>query len=337
MKKQMNAYEITCDGGIETLRSNQREIPSLTPNSVLVKIRANSINYRDLMTIKDPVSRAITFPRIPNSDGSGEVIAVGENVSEFKTGDRVVGAFFESWESGNITQGAMTSARGGAAEGLLCEYAVSPECGLVLVPDHLSFMEASTLPCAGVTAWHALVEKGCVKAGDTVLIIGTGGVSLFALQFAILHGAKVILVSSSDEKIRSAKKLGAWEGINYSQTKDWHNAVCELTAGGVDHVVETGGPGTLPQSIEATRLGGHIWLIGVLTQGQMDPINIMRKSIHVQGIYVGHRSMFKSMNSAIAANKLHPVIFESFGYAMAKQAYLLMESATHFGKIVIDM
>jgi NADPH:quinone reductase-like Zn-dependent oxidoreductase len=274
------------------------------------------------------------------SDGAGEVVAVGEGVTRVKVGDRVAGIFFQDWIAGALTKEKMNSALGGAINGLLTEYAVLSQDGLVLLPDHLSYEEGATLPCAAVTAWHALVTKGSVTAGETVLVLGTGGVSIFALQFAKLHGARVIVTSSSDAKLERAKELGASEVINYKSTPNWEERVYELTArNGVDHVVEVGGAGTLEKSIRAVRVGGRISLIGVLTggAGEVNPMPVLMKSLTVQGIYVGSREMFEAMNQAIALHQLKPVIDRIFPLTEAQEAYRYMKSAAHFGKIVIQV
>ena len=232
----------------------------------------------------------------------------------------------------------MASALGGPIDGLLAELAVLEEDGLVPVPEHLRFEEAATLPCAALTAWHILVEMGRMKAGDTVLILGTGGVSIFALKFARLQGARAIVTSSSDEKLARATELGAWRTINYRANPDWQQAVTELTGGrGADIVAEVGGPGTLEKSIEAVRVGGSIGLVGVLTGGQIDPTSVMRKSVRLQGIYVGSRAMFETMNRAIAAHRLEPMIDRRFAFDEAPAAYHHMQAAGHFGKIVIGI
>jgi len=212
------------------------------------------------------------------------------------------------------------------------------ERGLVHLPPHLSFEEAATLPCAALTAWHALIEKGRLKAGETVLLIGTGGVSIFALQFAVLHGARAIVISSSDAKLERARSMGAWQTVNYRTTAEWQQAALDLTDGvGVDHVVEVGGAGTLERSIAATRVAGHVALIGVLTGGQVNPTAIMRKSLRMHGIYVGSRAMFEAMNRAIGAAELRPIIDRSFGFDEARAAYHHMQAAGHFGKIVVTL
>ncbi len=334
----MRAYEINSDGGIEALALMERPDPRPGPCEVLVRVRASSVNYRDLSTVEDPVSRNLAYPRIPNSDGAGEVVEVGEAVTRFKPGDRVAATFFQRWIDGEITQDAMASALGGALDGMLAEYVVLHQDGLASVPEHLSDLEAATLPCAALTAWNSLVERGNVKSGDTVLLLGTGGVSIFALQFATLLGARVIITSSSDEKLSHAKSLGAWETINYRQTPDWDQAVLDLTAGrGVDHSVEVGGAGTLAKSVAATRVAGSIGLIGVLTHGELNPTLIMRKSIRLQGIYVGSRRMFEDMNRAIAQHRLRPVIYRTYPFEEGREAYRAMRQAQHFGKLVIEI
>ncbi len=334
----MRAYEINSDNGIDALALTERPDPRPGPDEVLVRVRASSVNYRDLSTIEDPVSRNLPYPRIPNSDGVGEVIEVGDRVARFKPGDRVAATFFQRWIDGQITQDAMASALGGALDGMLAESVVLHHNGLVSVPDYLSDLEASTLPCAALTAWNSLVEQGKVKAGDTVLLLGTGGVSIFALQFANLLGARAIITSSSNDKLARAKSLGAWQTINYRDTPDWEQAVLDLTGGrGVDHTVEVGGAGTLKKSVVATRVAGCIGLIGVLTHGELNPTLIMRKSIRLQGIYVGSRRMFEDMNRAISQHQLRPVIHCAYPFEEAREAYHAMRKAQHFGKLVIQI
>ena len=334
----MRAYEITSAEGIDALSLGERSQPEPGPGQVLLRLRASSINYRDLLNILDPPARGIAYPRVPNSDGAGEVVEIGPGVTRFAAGDRVAGCFFQRWPAGGITAEAMASALGGALDGLLTEYAVLEEDGLVAIPEHLSFEEAATLPCAALTAWHILVEMGGLKAGDTVLTLGTGGVSIFALQFAAQQGARVIVTSSSDDKLARARELGAWQTVNYRSTPDWEQAVLELTGGrGADLVVEVGGAGTLEKSIQAVRVGGRIGLVGVLTGGRIDPTSVMRKSIRLQGIYVGSREMFEAMNRAIAAGGLKPVLDRTFTFEDARAAYHRMQSGSHFGKIVITI
>lgn len=334
----MRAYEINSDSGIDALALTERPDPQPGPEEVLVRVRASSVNYRDLSTIEDPVSRNLPYPRIPNSDGAGEVAEVGDRVTRFKPGDRVAATFFQRWIDGPITQEAMASALGGALDGMLAECVVLHQDGLVSVPNHLSDLEASTLPCAALTAWNSVAEQAKVKAGDTVLLLGTGGVSIFALQFANLMGARAIITSSSNDKLAQATSLGAWQTINYHETPDWEQVVLDLTNGrGVDHTVEVGGAGTLQKSVAATRVAGCIGLIGVLTHGEINPTLIMRKSIRLQGIYVGSRRMFEDMNRAIDQHRLRPVIHRSFPFEQAREAYHAMRKAQHFGKLVVEL
>ncbi|MEX1034743.1 MAG: NAD(P)-dependent alcohol dehydrogenase [Sneathiella sp.] len=334
----MKAWVIKGEGGIDSLDLIERDIPKPGPGEILVRLRANSINYRDLSTIKNARARGIAEPRIPNSDGAGIVEEVGDGVDIFKAGDRVVGTFFQNWLSGPIHDEAMASALGGPIDGLLCEYAILKEEGALPIPDNLSFEEAATLPCAGLTAWNCLIEAGQARAGQTVLLLGTGGVSIFAQQITKATGIRTILTSSSDEKLDHAKQLGAKEVVNYREHPDWDKRVMEMTEGrGVDLVVEVGGAGTLEKSIASVRLGGRISLVGVLTGGQIDPTSIMRKSITLQGIYVGPRDMFARLNAALLHNDIHPVVDATVDFRDAKDAYRMMENAGHFGKIVIKI
>ena len=334
----MQAWQIQSTEGIEGLKQTALSLPDPGPGEVRIRLRANSVNYRDLSVVSDPAARGIALPRIPNSDGAGEVLAVGMGVTDFAPGDRVAGCFFQNWIDGPCTAEAMASALGGELDGVLAEEANLKAGGLVKIPDHLSFAEAATLPCAALTAWRALVEVGRLKAGDTVLLLGTGGVSIFALQFATLMGARVIITSSSDEKLARARELGAWQTVNYRTTPDWEKPVLEMTGGrGVDLTVEVGGAGTLEKSIAATRIAGTIGFIGVLAGGQVNPRPIMSKSLTVQGIYVGSRNLFRDMNRAIAASGLRPVIDRTFGFDEAPEAYRAMRSAGHFGKLVIEI
>jgi NADPH:quinone reductase-like Zn-dependent oxidoreductase len=266
------------------------------------------------------------------------VTVVGAGVAGLKVGDRVASCFFQRWDDGQCSAAAMASALGGALDGVLAEEVVLRADGVVPVPDHLTFAEAATLPCAALTAWNAIVECGRVKAGDWVLLLGTGGVSIFALQFARMMGARTVITSSSDAKLERARGLGATATVNYRTHHSWEDAVLAATDGqGVDLTVEVGGAGTLPRSIAATRIAGTIALIGVLAGGHIDPAQFMRKSIRIQGIYVGSRRMFADMNRAIAAHRLHPVIDRNFHFAEAREAYRHMEAAGHFGKLVIEV
>lgn len=332
----MRAWRISTGGGIDALECAEMAGREPGPGEVRVRVRASSINYRDLATVLDPAARKLVLPRVPNSDAAGEVTAVGPGVQDVAVGDRVASCFFQDWEDGPCSDRAMASALGGALDGVLAEEIVLSARGVVPVPGELGFEEAATLPCAALTAWNALVDTARVKAGDTVLLLGTGGVSVFALQFACLLGARVIITSSSDYKLARARAMGAWQTVNYAAYPDWENRVLELTGGrGVDAVVEVGGAGTLERSIAATRVAGTIALIGVLTGGQINPVMIMRKSIRLQGIYVGPRRMFRDMSRAIAFHGLKPVIHETFPFDRAPEAFHAMAGASHFGKLVV--
>jgi NADPH:quinone reductase-like Zn-dependent oxidoreductase len=334
----MKVYEIQ-GSDIDALKLADRPDPKPSYGQVVVRVHASSLNYRDLLVLAGSYGAGSQSNVIPLSDGAGEVVAIGEGVTRFKVGDRVAGSFFQTWLSGGLTRQSMKSALGGSINGMLAEYVVLHQDGLVLLPAHLSYEEGATLPCAAVTAWHGLVTKGNLAAGETVLLLGTGGVSIFALQFAKLHGARVIITSSSDAKLERAKDLGADVMINYRTMPDWEKRVFELTDRvGVDHVVEVGGAGTLPKSLQAVRIGGRISLIGVLSgsSGEVNPMSILMRSLTVQGIYVGSRDMFEGMNRAIALHQLQPVIDRTFSFADAPDAYRYLKSAAHVGKVVIQ-
>lgn len=336
----MKAFEITGTGGIESLRIADRPERQPGPGEVAVRMRGSSVNYRDLGNVLDPQGRGIQTPFIPNSDGAGDVEAVGPGVTRFSPGDKVITCFMQHWIDGTMTRAATDSALGGALEGVLCERAILHEDGLVHLPEHLTYEEGATLTCAGLTAWQAVVDIGNVKAGDTVLLLGTGGVSIFALQFAKLNGAQVIITSSSDEKLARTRALGADETINYSTHPDWDKKVMEITGGrGADQVVEVGGIGTLQKSAQSLAFGGTITMIGGLTgrNGDFTTQTLTRKAGSLHGIYVGNRSMFEAMNRAIAHHRLHPVIDSVYKFENAPAAYSAMQAAGHFGKLAISI
>lgn len=335
----MNAWQITSAGGIDALSATTRPVEQPAHGQILVRVRAVSLNYRDLLHVLGYADQD-RWPLVPCSDGAGDVVAVGAGVTRFKVGDKVAGTFFQRWVSGNVSPAVMESALGGRQQGMLAEHVILSEEGAVAIPAGWSYAQASTLPCAALTAWHALVTKGRVRAGETVLVLGTGGVSLFALQIAKMHGARVILTSSSDDKLARARAMGADETINYRQFSDWEQRVLELTGGlGVDHVVEVGGAGTFEKSCASARFGGNVWLIGVLTgfESTINPISVLFKSLSVQGIYVGSRDMFDAMNAAFSANELKPVIDREFAFAEAPAAFHYMQAAGHFGKIIVEL
>lgn len=324
--------------GLENLTLAERPTPTPGPREVLLKIHAVSLNYRELLFAWGLYNPNPTLPAIPCSDAAGEVVAVGAEVTRWKVGDRVTPIFMQGWlEGGPKAEYRKTALGGGDIDGTLAEYGTFHEDALVAIPEGYSYEEAATLPCAAVTAWNAVVNVGNIKAGDTVLTLGSGGVSVFALQFAKMHGARVIATSSSDEKRARLEELGADATINYKTTPDWENEVLALTNGnGVDNVVEVGGAGTIAKSIAAARVGGTVSVIGVLTQGEgLNPVLTLMKSLRVQGIFVGSRAMFEAMNRAIEVNGLRPVIDRTFGFDEAPAPFEYLKSGSHFGKIVI--
>ncbi len=337
----MKGYEIQ-KFGIDELALVEKDVPKPRGGEVLVKFSAFSINHRDLMMVEGNYNPRLRFPAIPFSDAAGEVVEIGEGVTRWKTGDRVMPIFMQKWIGGEIDKDKAKSAIGGGNknwDGVLSEFGTFNQEGLVKIPEHLSFEEAATLPCAGVTAWNALAVSGRLKAGDTVVTLGTGGVSVFALQLAKMFGAEVISTSSSDEKLERMAKLGSGHTINYREREDWDKAILEMTDGkGVDHVVEVGGAGTLGRSISAAKIGGHIALIGALDSGgEFSPVSVLMKAIRVQGIFVGSRSYFEELNTAVSVNRLKPVIDKVFDLKETREALKYMKSGSHFGKIVIKV
>lgn len=335
----MRAYEVREPTGLDGLVLNrERQNPSPGPGQIVVRIRAAALNYRDQGVVKGAYGYT-KFPVIPLSDGAGEVAAVGPGVTQFKPGDRVASTFFVNWTAGRIPADASRNSLGGMVDGVLAEFAALSETGAIKIPDSLSFVEAATLPCAALTAWNALIETGRIKPGESVLVLGTGGVACFALGFAKMHGARVFITSSSDEKLARAKALGADLTVNYARQPEWDKEILELTGGaGVDHVLEVGGPGTLEKSMNAVRPGGSIYVIGALSgAGSINPRMINRKSLRLQGIHVGSHEMFERMNEAIAARGFKPVIDRTFAFDDAKAAYLHQRGGDHFGKVVIAL
>jgi NADPH:quinone reductase-like Zn-dependent oxidoreductase len=338
----VRAWRLSDSFGIDRLELEDRPDPVLGHGDVRLRVNAVSFNYRDVLMVEHGIApRGVALPLQPCSDAAGEVVEIGPGVSRVKVGDRVASTVFQRWLDGDTLQPAdYGSVLGGGLDGVLSDHVVLNEEGLVHVPGHLSDEEASTLPCAAVTAWHALVTRGRVRAGETILVQGTGGVSIFALQFGLLAGARVIATSSSDEKLERARALGAWGTINYVTTPDWAERVLELTEGtGVDHVVEVGGPGTTDQSIKATRPGGIVSLVGVLTGlgTRVDPHPIAVKGLRVRGIRVGSRAVFEDMNRAIAVSGLKPVIDRVFPFDQAREGLRHLQGATHVGKVVISV
>jgi NADPH:quinone reductase-like Zn-dependent oxidoreductase len=326
--------------GLDNLEIATLPDPQPQRGEVLVKVHGVSLNYRDLMVVLGKYNPKMRLPRIPASDGAGEVIAIGEGVTRVKVGDRVAGIFMQNWIDGPPDAAKVRSALGGDLDGMLAEQVVLREEGIVPFPDHLSFDEAATLPCAAVTAWNAVVHAGRVKTGDTVVIQGTGGVSIFALQFAKLLGARVLGTSGSDEKLQRARQFGLDASVNYRSQPDWDKWVMEETGGrGADLVVEVGGSGTFARSLRAVRIGGVVAQIGVLTQSA-DNIEIpllLHKQVNLRGIYVGSRADFEEMNRAIALHRLKPMVDQTFSFERMPDALRRMQSGAHFGKLVVQL
>ncbi len=334
----MRLYRFGKLGSLDALQLQEAASPQPSAGQVAVRIRACSLNHRDLNIVSgNYTSVAIKPAAIPLSDGAGEVSAVGAGVTRWKVGDRVAPIFTQRWLGGDLLPEYIPSALGGPCDGVLAESIVLSEEGLVRIPAHLSFEQAATLPCAGVTAWHAAMVKGGLKPGDTLVTLGTGGVSLFSAQFALLAGARVIATTGSEEKVARLRKLGVTEIINYRTTPDWDVRVRELTGGrGADLVVEVGGPGSVARSIAAIRYCGHISVVGNLAgKATIDPGTLFAKRASMCGIQVGSRDMFEAMNRAIEVAKLEPVIDRVFEFTEARAAYEYLEGGKHFGKIVI--
>jgi NADPH:quinone reductase-like Zn-dependent oxidoreductase len=336
----LKCYELQGPHGIDGLALVDKPVPEPGENEVLVRLKAATLNYRDLLTVKGGYGSRQKFPLVPVSDGAGVVERVGPGVREFAAGDRVIGSFFESWIGGEPSEAKMRSALGGSVDGVLSEYRIFPKHALVRTPEHLNDIEAAALPCAGLTAWSAVVKLGGLKPGQAVLTQGTGGVSLFALQFAKMCGARVIATSSSDAKIERLKQLGADHTLNYKATPDWGKKAREWSGHGVDLVVEVGGVGTLNESIRATRIGGTIAFIGVLAGPPPSdlrlPLMVMQQQ-RLQGVTVGSVEDLQAMANAIAVHRMKPVVDKTFSFDQVKQAFAHMESGAHFGKVAIEI
>ena len=333
---------IVKEPGLENLEVVERPDPEPGPGEVLVRMRAATLNYRDMLTVEGGYgSKQRTVDFIPLSDGAGEVAAVGVGVTRFKPGDRVIGNFFQEWLAGEPDQNNMKSGLGGVLDGVASELRVFPEYGVCLTPGHLTDGEAAALPCAGLTAWSAVIDQGHTTPGDIVLTQGTGGVSVLAVQFAKLAGAEVIATSSSDEKLERVRALGADHTINYVETPEWARPARDISNGrGVDLVVEVGGAGTLDQSIKSVRPGGAICLIGVLSGSNHEfrlPLVVTRK-IRMEGVTCGNREQFEAMLRAIDQHKLRPALDDQvFGLDDLPAAFAHMRDGRHFGKIVVEI
>jgi NADPH:quinone reductase-like Zn-dependent oxidoreductase len=318
-----------------------RQLPDQPPpGKVRVQLKNVSLNYRDLVAWQNLANRNVQG-RVPCSDGAGAVISVADDVKDWTLGDRVAGCFFQTWLSGPFDMVHHKNDLGGTLDGMLQTYIDLPASGLVRIPDSMTFQQAATLPCAALTAWYSLVVRGGLRSDQTILCIGTGGVSLFAMQIASAMGAHAIVLSSQDSKRERAKELGAWQTINYRSHPDWSQQVLEMTDGkGVDHVVEVGGPGTLEQSMKSVAAGGHIALIGVLTgfgAPSTSLFPLLAKNITLNGIYVGSRADFCEMNRFLDKHRIEPIIDRGFPFEGSPQAFEYLRSAQHFGKVVIDV
>lgn len=334
----MKVFTIQNTFSLDSLLPEERERPGPGPGEVLLEMKAASLNFRDYLMVTGSYNPRQPLPLIPCSDGVGVVAEVGEGVGRVAVGDRVATLFAPTWLSGEPDRAKIRTTLGGPLDGTLAEYLVLSQEAVVPVPEHLTHAEAATLTCAGLTAWSALVTHGGVKAGDTVLVQGTGGVSLFALQFARLLGARVIVTSSKDEKLDRVKELGAWKCINYVDDPGWGKTAKKLAGSGVDHVVEVGGAGTLAQSCRAVRIGGHISLIGVLAgaEVQMQLTSIFMQHVRVQGIFVGHREGFEAMNRAVGQHRLRPIVDRVFPFDETREAFIYLAAGRHMGKVCIE-
>lgn len=335
----MKTYRLEKTGSLDNLSLNQEADPTPGAHDVVIRVRANALNYRDLMVMGGSY-RVPPKPRvIPLSDGAGEIVAVGAAVKRLKIGDRVAGAFFQGWMGGHIAAEHLSTDMGGSIDGMLSEFVVLNEQGVVKIPAHLSFEEAATLPCAAVTAWCCLTDQRQLMPGDTVLTLGSGGVSVFAIQFARMFGARVIATTSSDAKADKLRALGSHEIINYTTHPEWDKEVMRLTGRrGADFVVEVGGPGTLACSLKSAAIGGHVVQVGILggVGQQLDPALFRGRSITTRSITVGSRQSFEAMLWAIDVNQMHPVIDKVFKFDDAKLAYQHLQEQKHFGKVVIS-
>ena len=331
----MKAIEAQGDWGIDHLATVEQPDPTPGPGQIVVAMKAASLNYRDLLTVEG--KGGAKLPLIPFSDGAGEVIAVGSGVTRVKQGERVCPIFFQTWIDGPVDAKKRARALGGSAPGVLQEKMLLDAQGVTPFPAHLSYLEAATLPCAGLTAWRGLVNEAKVQAGQWVLVQGTGGVSIFALQFAKAMGCKVVVTSSSDQKLEHARKLGADVTINYQTNPNWAKAALEAT-GGVDCVIEVGGAGTFNQSLEAAKVGGAIVVIGLLSgvAQQIFVPTIFGKNLHIHGISVGSREQFEAMNAFITQHKIKPVVDRVYPWAKVQDALKAMKSGSHFGKICLE-
>jgi len=338
MTSSMRAWQLVPDGQAYRLEQFTRPLPTPGPGRVLVRVQAASLNYRDLIIQKKLAGREATG-RIPLSDGAGDVVAVGPDVKRVQVGDRVAGCFFQTWQSGRFDMRHHQHDLGGTIDGMLCEYADLSAEGVVPLPKNLDYAQGACLPCAGLTAWYALMTRGELRPGESVLVLGTGGVSMFALQLAVSFGCPVYAISSSEEKLNRCRSLGATHTVNYRELPDWDREIWKLSGHrGVDHVVEVGGPGTLGKSVGCIAPGGHIALVGVLTgfgapAASLFPL--VGRNARISGIYVGSREDFLDLGRFIEVRGIQPVIDRAFDFQDAPAAYRWLEGRQHVGKVVI--
>ncbi|WP_407159849.1 NAD(P)-dependent alcohol dehydrogenase [Bradyrhizobium sp. STM 3557] len=336
----MKAYHLHDDAGVGRLVRADVAKPEPGKSEVRIRLEAASLNYRDLL-ILDAAGQGGLNGRVPLCDGAGVVDAVGSDVMQWRVGDRVAAAYFRDWVSGPFKRGYIPSALGSRTlDGVLTEYIVLPATALVAVPKHLTSVEAATLPCAAVTAWHGLVTRGGLSKGDTLLVQGTGGVALFGLQFAAALGARAIVISSSNAKLDRAKALGASILINYRDTPDWDVAIMKATDGqGASHILELGGPGTYDRSIRSVASGGKIVQIGVLTGfgPKPDLARLQWENANIIGVTVGSVEHFAAMNRFLAEHAIHPIIDRIYGFDEVPEAYAHLQSGSHFGKVVVEL
>jgi NADPH:quinone reductase-like Zn-dependent oxidoreductase len=334
----MKVYHLRLGASLQELEMVEHDTPRPGPQQVLVRMRAASLNYRDILVLTGKYPRPQQETIIPISDGAGEIVELGQSVRSCAIGDRIVPIFFQSWLRGDMAPGDGDSALGGSIDGVAAQYRVFDADRVLKYAPHLSFEEAATLPCAALTAWNGLHGPKPVSAGDTILTLGTGGVSLFALQFARAAGARVIVTSSSNAKLERARTLGADECINYVETPQWDEVVRKLTDGrGVDHVIETAGGATMLRSVGSTRRGGWIHVIGLIAPGAIDPIHILLGGVTLRGTEVGSREMLAAMTRSITRSNIKPVIDRVFQFDDLPNAINYLQTGNHFGKIVISI
>lgn len=334
----MKAYQYRMGEPISALRIVELPMPEIGPGQVLVKMHAAALNFRDILVVNGQFPRSQQEVIIPLCDGAGEVVDVGSGVTSLRVGDRVTPLYNQRWMAGEMQDGDTEWSLGGCIDGVAAQYRAFDEMGVLKFPDHMTYAEAATLPCAGVTVWNSLHGPRPIAAGDRLLTLGTGGVSIHALQMAHAAGAEVIVTSSSDEKLARAKELGADHIINYAKTPEWDVAVREITGGlGVDHVIENGGGATLLRSIKSTRRGGWIHIIGLIAPGEIDPVHILLSGVTVRGQEVGSREMFAAMNRSLAHSRIRPVVDKEFAFDQLADALGELAEGKHFGKLVLSI